>query len=456
MTHSKPALLPVTRSLLVAAVLSTVLFCRSLCGATFHSMYSGKIGKDHVQVVLEFRDDKTVEGAFVVDSEFNLDTKDPFPLRRIRGTNPQNGVMKLEVSLRGAVLGEIHLKRQAKPGRFDGPVWAGEFKGDGAGPVSWERGYSTFTGPALVNSVSDDEFRAWLSEERMLGYLKEKKAAQERAIRESGDRDARIQWPFRETLMPAISDDGDMAREPCVAASFKVADIEGGAITLQFDLDEDAREEARRLNFPAQLRQGKVSTALMWNQARDGDFVLEKGQEGFGTLNKQGECAGFSVSDVFIGEHIRLVNGSELELRGRLWLLPGYDDEGNIVQRAVKPLSKEPKVLRPFYWSADEMVFWHKSYGYSIAGGGRGGEGGVALEALPKSGTGSASTTAPEPSWLDLRNRSDMKRMSEDGGTDFPVYFLMETMEGIPSPKGLILFQSHPEFYIPWNRYGSG
>lgn len=135
--------------IVLQASIAALLLATGAVAATIYSTYWGRVGNTGIVAVLEFRDDRTVTGAYIRELDLNLESKDPFPIRRLHGRNTSDGVVQLEITLRGNSLGRVLLTRH-KDG--ESVLWSGVLKDGGPEdiPVALQRMESR-SGPALIN-----------------------------------------------------------------------------------------------------------------------------------------------------------------------------------------------------------------------------------------------------------------------------------------------------------------
>lgn len=450
-------------------VVAIALLMRSFApGATTHFTYLGEIGGTKIVGVLEFRDDRTVEGAYVREFDFNLETKDPFPIRRLRGRSPQEGTLELDVSLRGRPKGRVLLTKELDAGAGKGEVWRGELKdeSEASAPVEFIRSEGVLEGRALINQVSDDQFRAWLTDEAMLDFLRVAKGREG-----SLDFDLGVFVPqgwtgsFGRDLLPAVRTHTLLPYVHKDEREFKaeVVLVENNQVTLRVRLpprDDEPPSLAQRLPNAYRQRSGGM-LKVPWNPVRDGEFMGVKGQEFSGVFDKAGRLKHLWLEvpskkvpegevrygEVFVPEWARLLPGERVELSGRRWELPIGDGEST--EGSPRLASQRTFTIRPRWWKGEAFgdVGWSPVQGYVIFAD-WGGEGPVAMESLGKgkdapqgSGVAAAATK-----WIDLA--------APRGWSDAQEQFSMEhwSARGLPTPQGLQLYKSQPDFVIPWNQ----
>jgi hypothetical protein len=428
----------------------------SISATPSHSTYKGVIGKDQVAVVLEFCADGTVEGAYAIEDEYNLENRDPFPLRRLKGTNPRNGEVVLDVTLRGQSAGKISLTKRIHKGDVGRGqeqliVWAGSLESQsGTTNVRIERPNSplfTFPCRAFINLIDDKTYQAWMCDESMINYLKKCWRLHEIAKSTDGFQFLRtnilseylvpIPYAWRidwhDPLWNKLTYDGRVESVSSTEIGI-VVDYESG-----FDQSGGDTEGA--------IDSTKRSSVLTvpWNHERDGNFAVPKGVFVAVRLSKDGKIVSISFRGVFIDEKVRLNERGQVELFGRMW----RDSP------KPKPLTESGCVIRPRWWNGSHCdsvnpiegyLGWEAATGYNL-GPRSAGEGGIAMEALSKASTGPESVVSQPRGTPWIESKGWFKFSDSEVN---PVW-----MRGIPEGsrdiKGVHPLKDHPEFYIPWN-----
>jgi hypothetical protein len=431
-------------------------------GAASHSTYSGYVGDAPICAVLEFRDDDTIKGAYVVANEFTSEDGSSFPLYRIEGKQPGKGLADIELHKGSKLVASGRVKKGV--GSKSEVSWTGILTtSNGEAPEVCFRRIGTEKGPAWINSISDDAHREWLNNPSIKAIIA--RAAEHFKLPPNWKRDS-LPWEplgwsnmFDRNLFPKLGDPLRFTGQPFRAKQlFRDARYNAQSATgVELLLAPDGLIEDYTRNNKL------VSVTVPWNANRDGQFPIPPKETIIGAeVSETGEVILLWFPGDFVDTKVRLNNSGQIELMGALFPTVGDSNELDL----SKPCGPSV-IIRPRWWNGSRSpnpdtngktiahegwLAWSSLTGFAL-GPTDAGSGGVAMEAIRKlppitpstialpSQTTGPTDTDPSTDWIPTDPWNDWK--TGDG--------VIRPSLGKESIKGLHPFKRHPEFYIPWN-----